>query len=68
MKTLERDSSAAFTSNDGILGGRADQDDVAGFDARKKRVLLRLVEAVNLVDEHDGALVHAGAASARPPP
>jgi hypothetical protein len=40
--TFERDSSAALTSND-----------VAGLDARQEGVLLRLVEAVDLVDEDD---------------
>ena len=44
-----------------VLGGRADEDDVAGLDARQKRVLLRLVEAVNLVDEHDGAAARRAA-------
>ena len=38
-----------------IFRGRADQDDVAGFDVRQKGVLLRLVEAVHLVHEDDGA-------------
>ena len=45
-----------------VLGGGADEDDVAGFDARQERVLLRLVEAVDLVDEDDGP--PAGAAPA----
>ena len=36
-----------------VLGGRADQHDVARLDPRQERVLLRLVEAVDLVDEHD---------------
>ncbi len=36
-----------------VLGRRADEHDVAGLDARQERVLLRLVEAVNLVDEDD---------------
>jgi hypothetical protein len=36
-----------------VFGRRADEHDVAGFDPRQERVLLRLVEAVNLVDEHD---------------
>ncbi len=40
-----------------VLGGGADEDDVAGLDAGQERVLLGLVEAVNLVDEED-----------RPPP
>ena len=39
----------------GVFGGRADEDDVAGFDPRQERVLLRLVEAVDLVHEDDGA-------------
>ena len=38
-----------------ILGRRADQHDVAGLDARQERVLLRFVEAVDFVDEDDGA-------------
>ena len=49
----------------GVLGRRADEDDVAGFDARQKRVLLRLVEAVNLVDEDDRAAAQAPAAILR---
>ena len=36
-----------------ILGCRADEHDVACLDAREERVLLRLVEAVNLVDEQN---------------
>ncbi len=35
----------------GILGRRADQDDRAPLDVRKKRILLSLVEAMDLVDE-----------------
>ena len=38
-----------------ILGGRADEHDRARLDVREKRVLLRLVEAVDFVDEQDGA-------------
>ena len=34
-----------------VLRRRADQDDRAGLDVRQERVLLRLVEAVDLVDE-----------------
>ena len=48
----------------GILGGRADQPDGAALDVGQKCVLLRLVEAVNLIDEEDGARVHL----ARPGP
>jgi hypothetical protein len=36
-----------------VLGRRADQDDVARLDARQEGVLLRLVEAMDLVDEED---------------
>ena len=36
-----------------ILGCRANEHDVACLDAREKRVLLRLVEAVDLVDEQN---------------
>jgi hypothetical protein len=38
-----------------VFGGRADQHDIAGFDAGKKCILLRLVEAVDFVDEHNRA-------------
>ena len=37
-----------------ILSGRADENDGAVFDPRQERVLLGLVEAVDLVDEEDG--------------
>ena len=36
-----------------ILGGRADERHGAALDVRQERVLLRLVEAVHLVDEKD---------------
>src|SRR5690606_1977839 len=39
----------------GILGGGADEQDAAAFDVRQEGVLLRLVEAVHLVHEQDGA-------------
>ena len=54
-KTFERDSSAALTSNDGFSVVAPIEHDVAGFDARQERILLRLVEAVDLVDEDDRA-------------
>ena len=38
-----------------VLGGRADQRDQARLDRRQQRVLLRLVEAVDLVQEEDRA-------------
>jgi len=40
----------------GVLGGRAGEGEQAAFHVRQKRVLLRLVEAVHLIDENDGAL------------
>jgi hypothetical protein len=39
----------------GVLGRGPDQDDGAVLDVRKERVLLRLVEAMDLVDEEDRA-------------
>ncbi len=39
----------------GILGGGADEPDGAALDVGKEGVLLRLVEAMDLVDEEDGA-------------
>ena len=45
-----------------ILGGRADQANAAFLDVRQKGILLRFVEAVDFVDEDDGArAVLAGA-------
>ena len=41
-----------------ILGRRADQPDGAALHVGQKRILLRLVEAVNLVDEENGARMH----------
>ena len=38
-----------------VLGGRADEGEQPAFDVRQKGILLALVEAVHLVDEHDGA-------------
>ena len=49
----------------GVLGGRADQDDRAVLDPRQQRVLLGLVEAVDFVDEEDGALGKLAAAFLR---
>ena len=43
----------------GIFGGRADQADGALLDVGKEGVLLRFVEAMNLIDEDDGARVPA---------
>ena len=43
----------------------ADQDDRAVLDPRQQRVLLRLVEAVHLVDEEDRALAELAAALLR---
>jgi hypothetical protein len=49
----------------GVFGGGADEGEEPGFDVRQEGVLLRLVEAVDFVDEQDGgaarALVHARA-------
>ena len=40
----------------GVLGRRADQDDRAVLDMRQQGVLLRLVPAVDLIDEQNGLL------------
>ena len=45
-----------------IFRGGADQQNVSRFHVRQKRVLLRAVEAVHFVDEHDGALAVAARA------
>src|SRR5580692_4361717 len=44
----------------GIFGGGGDEEDVAGFDVREEGVLLGFVEAVDFVDEDDGAQAAAG--------
>src|SRR5258707_15724584 len=44
----------------GIFGGGADEENVAGFDVREEGVLLGFVEAVDFVDEDDGAQAAAG--------
>jgi len=44
-----------------VLGRRADERDIALLDVRQHRVLLTLVEAVDLVDEQDGALAGGAA-------
>src|SRR6266481_10153580 len=44
----------------GIFRGSADEEDVAGFDVREEGVLLGFVEAVDFVDEDDGAEAGAG--------
>ena len=41
---------------EGVLGGGADQHEEAFLDVRKEGVLLGAVEAVDLVEEEDGAL------------
>ena len=48
-----------------VLRRRADDDDRAVLDVRQERVLLRLVEAVDLVDEDDRPLALEGQAIAR---
>ena len=44
----------------GIFGCGANEEDVAGFDVREEGVLLGFVEAVDFVDEDDGAQAGAG--------
>jgi hypothetical protein len=46
-----------------VLRRRADERDRAVLDVRQERVLLRLVEAVDLVDEEDRALRRVDARS-----
>ncbi len=55
--TLARESSAALTSNDGFSVVAPIEHDRARLDVGQERVLLRLVEAVDLVDEQHRALV-----------
>src|SRR5215467_10222249 len=39
-----------------VFSGSADEGDVAGFDVREKGVLLGFIEAMDFVDENDGAV------------
>src|SRR5690606_12715196 len=48
-----------------VLGGRPDQRDHAFFDVRQERILLRLVEAMDLVAEEDRAAPFGGEALLR---
>ena len=57
--TRVRESSGAITSNDGFSVVAPIRIDRAALDVRQERVLLRLVEAVDLVDEEDGRLAGA---------
>jgi hypothetical protein len=52
--TRERERSGELTSNEGFSVVAPDQDDRAVLDVGRIGVLLRLVEAVDLVDEEDG--------------
>ena len=52
--TLQRDKSAAVDLKGGILGRGPDQDDAALFHKGQERILLCLVEAVDLVHKYDG--------------
>ena len=63
--TLQRESKRAVELERRVLGGRADEDDVARLDVRKEDVLLRAVEAVDLVEEEDRPLAVARAERAR---
>jgi hypothetical protein len=45
----------------GVLGRRADEDDRAVLDVGQERILLRPVEAVDLIDEEQRALPHLAA-------
>ena len=49
-----------------VLGGRADQGHGAPLDVRQERVLLGLVEAVDLVDEEDRARGRGAPGAPRP--
>ena len=51
-----RESSGEMTSNEGFSVVAPMKSDVAGFDVRQEGVLLGFVEAMNFVDEDDGAL------------
>ena len=44
----------------GIFCGGTDEEDVAGFDVREEGVLLGFVEAVDFINEDDGAEAGAG--------
>ena len=63
--TLQRDSSAALTAKLGFSVVAPTSDDRAVLDVRQERVLLGLVESVDLVDEDDRPLALEAQAIAR---
>ena len=56
LKNLRARDERAVDVERGIVRRRADQPHRAGLDIGQEDVLLRFVEAMNLVDEKDGAL------------
>ena len=52
----------AVQGKGGVLGGGTDEDDGAVLDDRQKAVLLGAVEAVDFIDEEEGALAGFAAA------
>ena len=63
MTTRRRESSAPFSSNEGFSVVAPTSDDVSGLDEGQKRVLLRPVEAVDLVHEEERTAAPALGAS-----
>ena len=57
---MVRESSGRDDFEGGIFSGGADEEDVPGFDVREEGVLLGFVEAMDFVNEDDGALAGAG--------
>ena len=51
-----------MTAKNGIFGRRADEQDQAALDIGQQDVLLGAVEAVDFVEEEDGALAGVGQA------
>ncbi len=62
MEDLGAGDECGVDGEEGIFGGGADEDDEAELDVAEEDVLLGFVEAVDFVEEEDGAL--AGVAEA----
>jgi len=54
-----------LSSNEGIFGGGADQHHGAVFHDRQKRILLRAVEPMHLIDEQQRSLAHFASRAGR---
>src|SRR6266850_5813118 len=53
LEDLRTGDERAIDVEKGVIGGRADEPQISRLYVRQQNVLLRLVEMMNLIDEHD---------------